>query len=157
MQAVFVSEADRTVHLMTDFGKRLDGVTGSTFCGSDFKHSITGICAIQAVFVHGLECTRRHRLDGRELATDFKHPRTGEPYNPDFAAMARSCGVEGVSIDRPEDLGDAIRQGIDTNRPYLIDANIGAEANPGGAGIWELPGLGRSAPMFGGRHEPGQA
>ena len=35
---------------------------------------------------------------------------------------------------------------------YVIDANIGAEANPGGAGIWELPGLGQSAPMFGGRH-----
>ena len=67
--------------------------------------------------------------------------------------MARSCGVEGVSIDRPEDLGDAIRQAIAANKPYVIDANIGAEANPGGAGIWELPGLGRSNPMFGGRHE----
>jgi acetolactate synthase-1/2/3 large subunit len=99
--------------------------------------------------IRGLQ---RGFLDGRELATDFKHPETGQPYNPDFAAMARSCGVEGVSIDRPEDLGDAIRQGIAANRPYVIDANIGAEANPGGAGIWELPGLGRSAPMIGGRH-----
>jgi len=100
--------------------------------------------------IRGLQ---RGYLDGRELATDFRHPETGEPYNPDFAAMARSCGVEGVSIDRPEDLGHAIRQAIAANRPYVIDANIGAEANPGGAGIWELPGLGRSNPMFGGRHE----
>lgn len=98
--------------------------------------------------IRGLQ---RGYLGGRELATDFRLPGSGEPYNPDFAAMARSCGVEGVSIDRAGDLGDAIRQGIATNRPFLIDAKIGADKNPGGAGIWELPGLGRSAPMFGGR------
>ncbi len=98
---------------------------------------------------------QRGYLGGRELATDFKHPETGQPYNPDFAAMARSCGVEGMSIDRPEDLGGAIRHAIATNRPFVIDANISAEANPGGAGIWDLPGLGRSAPMFGGRHIAG--
>lgn len=100
--------------------------------------------------IRGLQ---RGYLDGRELATDFKHPATGEPYNPDFAAMARSCGIEGVSIEKPEDLGEAIRAGIAANRPYVIDANIGADTNPGGAGVWELPGLGRSSPMFGGRHE----
>ena len=102
--------------------------------------------------IRGLQ---RGYLEGRELATDFRHPETGAPYNPDFAALARSCGVEAVSIDRPGDLGDAIRQGIATNRPYLIDANIGAETNPGGAGVWELPGLGRSAPIIGGRYEHG--
>ncbi|MDZ4094266.1 MAG: thiamine pyrophosphate-dependent enzyme, partial [Paracoccaceae bacterium] len=92
--------------------------------------------------IRGLQ---RGYLEGRELATDFRHPATGKPYNPDFAALARACGVEGVSIDRPGDLGDAIRQAIASNRPYLIDANIGADKNPGGAGVWELPGLGRSS------------
>jgi acetolactate synthase-1/2/3 large subunit len=100
--------------------------------------------------IRGLQ---RGYLEGRELATDFKHPDTGEPYNPDFAAMARSFGVEGVSIDRAGDLGDAVRAGIATGKPYLIDANIGADKNPGGAGVWELPGLGVSAPAIGGRHE----
>jgi acetolactate synthase-1/2/3 large subunit len=100
--------------------------------------------------IRGLQ---RGYLGGRELATDFKDPKTGAPYNPDFAAMARSAGIEGVRIDRPGDLGDAIRAGIASGRPYLIDANIGADANPGGAGVWELPGIGRSRPMFGGRHE----
>src|SRR5664280_1876311 len=100
--------------------------------------------------IRGLQ---RGYMGGRELATDFKYPDTGLPYNPDFAAMARSAGVEGVSIDKAGDLGDAIRAGIATGRPYLIDANINGDTNPGGAGIWELPGLGRSKPMFGGRHE----
>jgi acetolactate synthase I/II/III large subunit len=101
--------------------------------------------------IRGLQ---RGYLDGRELATDFRHPDTGLPYNPDFAAMARSAGVEGVRIDRAADLGDAVRKGIATGKPYLIDAQIAADRNPGGAGVWELPGLGQSQPAFGGRYTP---
>jgi acetolactate synthase-1/2/3 large subunit len=101
--------------------------------------------------IRGLQ---RGYLGGRELATDFKHPQTGAPYNPDFAAMARSAGVEGVTIDRPADLADAVRAGIATGKPYLIDAMIGADRNPGGAGVWELPGHGISQPTIGGRYQP---
>jgi thiamine pyrophosphate-dependent acetolactate synthase large subunit-like protein len=59
--------------------------------------------------IRGLQ---RGYLEGRELATDFKPPDTGAPYNPDFAAMARSAGVDGVSVDRPADLADAVRAGL---------------------------------------------
>ena len=126
----------------------------NTVLGTAVEYNIPVVWVVWNNYAYAsIRGLQRGFLDGRELATDFKHPETGMPYNPDFAAMARSCGVEGVSIDRPEDLGAAIQQGIAANRPYVIDANIGAEANPGGAGIWELPGLGRSNPMFGGRHE----
>jgi acetolactate synthase I/II/III large subunit len=101
--------------------------------------------------IRGLQ---RGYLSGRELATDFHHPKTGERYNPDFAAMARSAGVEGVRVDRAGDLGDAIRKGIAANRPYLIDVDIGADTNPSGAGVWELPGLGQSKPGIGKRYVP---
>ncbi|MEA2957734.1 MAG: acetolactate synthase large subunit, partial [Alphaproteobacteria bacterium] len=63
--------------------------------------------------IRGLQ---RGYLGGRELATDFKHPATGEPYNPDFVAMARSAGVDGVTIDRAADLGAAVRAGIATGK-----------------------------------------
>ena len=101
--------------------------------------------------IRGLQ---RGYLKGRELATDFHDPRTGERYNPDFAAMARSCGVEGVRVDRAGDLGEAIRKGIAANKPYLIDVDIAADINPSGAGVWELPGLGQSKPGIGVRYEP---
>jgi acetolactate synthase I/II/III large subunit len=101
--------------------------------------------------IRGLQ---RGYLGGRELATDFKHPGTDKPYNPDFAAMARISGIEGVRVDRAADLADAIRAGIATGKPYLIDANIGADMNPGGAGVWELPAHGQSRPAMGGRYEP---
>jgi len=101
--------------------------------------------------IRGLQ---RGYLDGRELATDFKHPNNGAPYSPDFAAMARSAGVEGVSVDRPADLADAVRAGIAAGKPYLIDASVGADVNPAGAGVWELPGLGQSQPGIGTRFVP---
>jgi acetolactate synthase-1/2/3 large subunit len=103
--------------------------------------------------IRGLQ---RGYLGGRELATDFRHPRTGAPYNPDFAAMARSAGIDGITVDRAADLSDALRAAIMARRPTVIDANVGADANPGGAGVWELPGLGRSAPAFGGRYHASQ-
>ena len=101
--------------------------------------------------IRGLQ---RGYLGGRELATDFHDPNTGERYNPDFAAMARSCGVEGVRVDRAGDLGEAIRKGIAANKPYLIDVDIAADINPVGAGVWELPGLGQSKAGIGTRYQP---
>jgi acetolactate synthase-1/2/3 large subunit len=100
--------------------------------------------------IRGLQ---RGYLGGRELVTDFKHPDTGAPYNPDFAAMARAAGIEGVSVDRAGDLSDAVKAGIASGKPYLIDANIAADRNPSGAGVWELPGLGHGQPIIGGRHQ----
>jgi acetolactate synthase I/II/III large subunit len=101
--------------------------------------------------IRGLQ---RGYLNGRELATDFHNPTTGERYNPDFAAMARSAGVEGVRVDRAGELADAVRTGISANRPYLIDVDIAADVNPSGAGVWELPGLGRSKPGIGRQYQP---
>ena len=101
--------------------------------------------------IRGLQ---RGYLGGRELATDFHHPKTGERYNPDFAAMARSAGVEGVRVDRAADLAEAVRSGVAANKPYLIDVDIAADINPAGAGVWELPGLGQSKPSIGSRYEP---
>jgi len=40
------------------------------------------------------------------------------------------------------------------NRPGA-GANIGADLNPAGAGIWELPSLGRSKPGIGTQYVPG--
>lgn len=124
--------------------------------GTAVEHQIPVVWVVWNNYAYAsIRGLQRGYLDGRELATDFKNPQTGQPYNPDFAAMARSAGVEGVSVDRAADLADAIRAGIAAGRPYLIDANIGADLNPTGAGVWELPGLGLSRPGFGKRYQPG--
>ena len=123
--------------------------------GTAVEYDIPAIWVVWNNYAYGsIRGLQRGYLNNRELATDFHHPGSGEPYNPDFAAMARSAGVEGVSIDRPSDLGDAIRAGIASGKPYLIDANIGGDLNPPGAGVWELPGLGINRPAIGERYVP---
>jgi acetolactate synthase-1/2/3 large subunit len=98
--------------------------------------------------IRGLQ---RGYLDGRELVTDFKDPSSSEPYNPDFAAMARSAGINGVRVEKAKDLGEAVEDAIKANAPCVIDANIQGEGNPVGAGVWELPGLGHGEPAIGAR------
>src|SRR5262249_31559629 len=101
--------------------------------------------------IRGLQ---RGYLGGRELATDFRHPATGAPYNPDFAAMARAARIDGVTAARAAAPAAALRAATAARRPALINAHIGADKTPGGAGVWELPGLGQSKPAFGGRYQP---
>jgi len=101
--------------------------------------------------IRGLQ---RGYLGGRELATDFRDPNTHAPYNPDFAAMARAAGIDGVAVDRAADLAQAVRAAIAAGKPCVIDANIGGDLNPGGAGVWELPSLGQSKPAIGKRYVP---
>src|SRR5664279_2652077 len=123
--------------------------------GTAVEYKIPVVWVVWNNYAYGsIRGLQRGYLKGRELATDFHNPLTGERYNPDFAAMARSCGVEGVRVDRAGDLAEAIRKGIAANRPYLIDVDIAADINPGGAGVWELPGLGQSKPAIGTRYQP---
>lgn len=122
--------------------------------GTAVEYNLPVVWVVWNNYAYGsIRGLQRGYLGGRELATDFKHPETGAPYNPDFAAMARSAGIAGISVDRAGDLGDAVRHAVDANKPFLIDANIAGDKNPGGAGVWELPGIGQSQPAFGGRYQ----
>jgi acetolactate synthase I/II/III large subunit len=97
---------------------------------------------------------QRGYLDGRELAAEFRDPETGQPCNPDFAALARSCGDGARGLTAPAIWATPPNPRSPAGKPYLIDANIGADLNPSGAGVWEPPWLGRSRPLIGGRYEP---
>src|SRR5215813_706379 len=123
--------------------------------GTAYEYEIPVVYVIWNNYAYGsIRGLQRGYLGGRELATDFKHPGTKKPYNPDFAAMARAAGIAGVSVGRPGDLGEAVRAAVASGKPYLIDAIVGADKNPGGAGVWELPGHGVSTPIIGGRYTP---
>jgi acetolactate synthase-1/2/3 large subunit len=91
-------------------------------------------------------------FDGREIGTAFYAGPNGEPYNPDFAAMARSCGVSAVTITRSEDFAGAMEVAITSNRPYLIDVHVDANIRPPATGAWSLPPLPHKEPVFGQRH-----
>ena len=72
---------------------------------------------------------------------------------PQAAALIEGLPAEVVMADTAYD-ADHLRKAIAANRPYLIDVDIAADINPAGAGVWELPGLGRSKPGIGTQFEP---
>jgi acetolactate synthase-1/2/3 large subunit len=45
----------------------------------------------------------------------------GEPYSPDFAAMARAFGADGIRIEQADELEPALRKAIGSGQPTLID------------------------------------
>jgi acetolactate synthase I/II/III large subunit len=89
---------------------------------------------------------------GRELGTAFYKGQQGpggERYNPDFAAWARACGADGVTVTRSEDLRDVIAQAVRNRRPCVIDVHVDAEVRPPSTGTWQLPPTPYKEPAFG--------
>jgi len=88
-------------------------------------------------------------FDGREIGTAFYKGQSGERYNPDFAAWARACGADGMTVTRSEDLGGAVEQALKNRRPCLIDVHVDAEVRPPSTGTWQLPPIPYKEPAYG--------
>ncbi len=88
---------------------------------------------------------------GRELGTAFRRGPNREPYNPDFAALARAHGVEATTVSHSSDLEAALEHAIACNRPYLLDVQVDAEVRPPSTGTWALPPIPHKEPVFGER------
>lgn len=91
-------------------------------------------------------------FEGRELGTAFYKGNQGpggERYNPDFAAWARACGADGVTVTRSEDLRGAVETAVKNRRPCVIDVHVDAEVRPPSTGTWELPPIPFKEPVFG--------
>jgi len=72
---------------------------------------------------------------GTTFGTVFR--RDGEPYSPDFAAVARAFGVDGVRITSAEQFRPALAEAIASNRPCVIDVAMLNEPVPT-AGHWNI-------------------
>ena len=96
-------------------------------------------------------------FEGRELGTAFYKGNQGpggERYNPDFAAWARACGADGVTVTRSEDLAGAVETAVRNKRPCVIDVHVDAEVRPPSTGTWQLPPIPYKEPVFGAPYRP---
>jgi len=52
--------------------------------------------------------------------------------SPNFAAIAEACGAEGIRVDDPADVEEALRQGLATTRtrPALIEVMVAERPYP---------------------------
>ncbi len=86
---------------------------------------------------------------GREIGTGFYRGDNQEPYNPDFAALARACGVHGTTVTKSNDYKDALEHAVASGKPALIDVHVDAEIRPPATGTWQLPPTPFREPTFG--------
>ena len=96
-------------------------------------------------------------LAKREIATSFVRERDGQLLNPDFVALARACGADGLRVERAADLGGAIEHAIGANAPFVLDVHVDRDIKPPSVGTWELPPLPYGEPAFGRRRLPGRS
>lgn len=86
---------------------------------------------------------------GREFATSFVHPKSGDRHRTDFVALARSMGGEGIQVESPCDLGDAVRKALQSGRPTVVDVHVDDHVQLPAAATWQLPPMPVPEPSFG--------
>ncbi|UOF91143.1 thiamine pyrophosphate-binding protein [Fodinisporobacter ferrooxydans] len=50
--------------------------------------------------------------------------KDGKSYSPDFASIAKAYGVDGVKIQSAEEFKPALKQAIESNKPFVIDVQM---------------------------------
>ena len=63
--------------------------------------------------------------------------REGKPYSPDFAAIARAYGVEGVRIQAAAEFRPVLERAVASKRPFVIDVSMQNVPTPT-AGHWNI-------------------
>lgn len=78
--------------------------------------------------------------EGADYATMFE--QGGQPQTPHIADAARAFGAHAVRIERPDEVGPAIRAALDSGRPavveVMVDMNLGTSGGQA-PGWWDVP------------------
>ena len=72
---------------------------------------------------------------GKTLGTVFR--KDGEPYSPDFAAVARAYGAEGVKVQSAREFETVLQKAISAAKPFVIDVSMLNNPVPT-AGHWNI-------------------
>lgn len=84
-----------------------------------FEENIPVVWVIMNNFAFGTIAGLQKAHFGTTLGTLFH--KDGEPYSPDFAAIARAYGIDGIKINAAEEFKPALERAIKSNRPVVID------------------------------------
>jgi acetolactate synthase-1/2/3 large subunit len=100
-----------------------------------FEQSAAVIWIIMNNFAFGTIAGLQKAHFGTTLGTVFQ--KDGKPYSPDFAAIARAYGIEGVRIETPRDFKPALEKALALGKPYVLDV-IMENAPVPTAGHWNI-------------------
>jgi len=72
---------------------------------------------------------------GTTFGTVFE--KDGKPYSPDYAAIARAYGIEGVKVASAAEFKPALEKAVLSKRPVVIDVRMENVPTPT-AGHWNI-------------------
>jgi len=82
-------------------------------------------------------------LMGRNIISEFKSRRTGEPYSVDFVALAKSFGFEHAArVQSVDEIGSTIKAALDCNAPALVEVPITRDVTIAASNVvgwWDFP------------------
>lgn len=100
------------------------------------------IPAIWIIFNNGcysaIRLLQQRHFQGRLLGTEFINALTHEKYDIDWAKLAQLCGAKGRRVDKPEVLGEAVREAINSQTAYVLDVIVDPEATVLPTGFWDV-------------------
>ncbi len=79
--------------------------------------------------------------EGRAIGTDFTDP-SGKLYSPDFAAAAKAFGWNSRRVQKPGEVGPAIKRAIRAGGPALVEVIVNRQYPHSGSpavGWWDVP------------------
>ena len=63
----------------------------------------------------------------QKLLNDKRYSGTDMGLNPDFVALAKAYGADGIRVERPSELAEAFRRGLSSDVPITIDIHTDPE------------------------------
>ena len=75
---------------------------------------------------------------GRNIGTRFVYHDTQADYSPDFAGIARACGIDGIRIDKPDQLRPALEKALNGSEPILLDVIMDRDVGVPTDGYWDI-------------------
>lgn len=84
--------------------------------------------------IYGLQ----NQAYGRDIGTKFVCQESQKDYNPDFAAVARAFDIEGILIDKPDQLRPALERAFNADEPVLLDVIMDRDVGVPTDGYWDI-------------------
>jgi acetolactate synthase-1/2/3 large subunit len=121
-----------------------------TLIGDGAMSSVLGVLAtakernIQAVWLvmnnraYGTIYGLQNQAYGRNSGTRFVCQETQEDYTPDFASVARAFGIEGILVDKPDQLKPALKKAFSSEGPVLLDVIMDRDVGVPTDGYWDI-------------------
>lgn len=100
-----------------------------------FEQDVAVVWVIMNNYAFGTIAGLEKAHFGTTFGTVFE--KDGKPYSPDFAAIAKAYGVDGVKINSAAEFKPALERAIKSGKPFVIDVVMQNEPVPT-AGHWNI-------------------